>query len=80
MNSRTAIMNVVPGGPADLAGIEVGDVIVGFAGRDIATAEELGDAIRSHRPGERVEVEVVHPDGQRSTVTVELGTNPVPLG
>jgi S1-C subfamily serine protease len=74
------IMNVVPGGPADLAGIEVGDVIVGFAGRDIATAEELGDAIRSHRPGERVEVEVVHPDGQRSTVTVELGTNPVPLG
>lgn len=74
------IADVVAGGPADDAGVQVGDVVVQFDGQDVTTAEELGAAIRSHAPGDRVEVVVVHEDGERATFTVLLGVNPVPTG
>ncbi len=80
VDQGAAIVNVVAGGPADDAGVQVGDVVVQFDGQDIATAEELGTAIRSHAPGDRVEVVVVHPNGERATLTVQLGVNPVPIG
>ncbi len=66
------------GGPADDAGIRVGDVVVSFGGQTIDTAEQLGDAIRAHEPGDAVQVVVVHPGGDQETVTVTLSTNPVP--
>jgi len=74
------IANVVPGGPADDAGVQVGDVVVEFDGQAVASAEGLGTAIRSHAPGDRIEVVVVHQDGERATLTVQLGVNPVPTG
>ena len=57
-----------------------GDVVVEFGGAAIETAEELGVAIRSHGPGDSVEVVLVREGGERVTVTIELGVNPVPLG
>jgi S1-C subfamily serine protease len=75
-----AIVNVVPGGPAADAGVRVGDVVVEFDGQEITTADELGSAIRSHEPGDRVEVAIVRPDGTRVTLTITLGVNPVPTG
>ena len=74
------IVEVVSGGPADDAGVEVGDVVVSFGGRTISTSVELGEAIRSHEPGEIVEFQVVRPDGTTATLTVELGENPVAIG
>lgn len=74
------ILEVVSGGPAEAAGVEVGDVIVSFGGEPVSTSVELGEAIRSHEPGERVEFEVVRPDGERVTLTAELGENPVAIG
>ena len=73
-----AVVNVAPGGPAERAGIEVGDVIVSFDGEAADSSKELGERIRAHEPGDAVDVEVVHPDGSRDTVTVALGTNPLP--
>jgi S1-C subfamily serine protease len=73
-----AIINVVPGGPAERAGIQVGDVIVSFDGRGVDDSATLGTLIRDHEPGDTVEVEVVRPDGSTETVTAELGTNPLP--
>lgn len=78
VDKGAAIVSVVPNGPADQAGIQVGDVIVSFDGKTIETSEQLGNAIRSHRPGDDVSVTFVGRDGTRSTVTVSLGTNPVP--
>jgi S1-C subfamily serine protease len=66
-----------PGGPAERAGIRVGDVIVGFGGREVATSEELGAAILDRSPGDRVSVQVVRSDGSRQTVTVTLGVRPL---
>ncbi len=75
-----AILNVVQGGPADDAGIQVGDVVVSFGGQTIDTADQLGEAIRAHSPGDSVQVGVVRGNGDHQTVTVTLGTNPVPTG
>jgi S1-C subfamily serine protease len=74
-----AILDVVPGSPAEAAGVQVGDVVVAFDGQDISTADELGEAIRSHDPGDRVDVEIVRPDGEQVTLTVELGENPAAI-
>ena len=78
VDEGAVILNIVPGGPADDAGLEVGDVVVDFGGQTITTAEGLGEAIRSHDPGDEIDFAVVHPDGSRETLTVTLGVNPVP--
>jgi S1-C subfamily serine protease len=67
------IQNVVAGGPAAAAGILDGDVVVRVGGRPIAGADELVVAVREHKPGEQVPVEVVR-QGRPLTVTATLGT------
>jgi S1-C subfamily serine protease len=73
------ILDVVEGSPAAQAGIQVGDVIVGFDGQAIGSGDDLRDAIRAHRPGDEVSVDIVRA-GQDVTVEVTLGTNPIPTG
>jgi serine protease Do len=75
-----AIVSVAPGGPAETAGIKVGDIVVAFDGKTISSWEALGTAIRGHRPGDRVDVTILQRSKgwARTTVAVTLGTNPVP--
>jgi S1-C subfamily serine protease len=80
VDEGAVVLNVVPGGPADEAGVEVGDVIVSFGGESTPTSEALGEAIRSHEPGDRVEFELVRPDGERVTMAAVLGVNPAAIG
>jgi len=47
---------VVPGGPADQAGIRAGDVILAVDDHYLYTAEELFAEVRNHKPGSRVHV------------------------
>ena len=70
------IVGLVPGGPADDAGIRVGDTIVQFDGKTVTDPDQLGELIRSHGPGDQVAVGLVHADGSSGEVTVTLGTNP----
>jgi serine protease Do len=78
VDSGALVVGLAPGGPAEDAGIAEGEVIVGFDGQEVRTSEELGTAIRSKKPGDRVEVEVVDPGGERRTVTVTLVVRPLP--
>jgi S1-C subfamily serine protease len=80
VDAGALIASVVPGGPADDAGVTEGDIVVEFDGATIETAEDLGQAIRSRSPGDTVEVVLVREGGERVTITIELGVNPVPLG
>jgi S1-C subfamily serine protease len=80
VDEGAGLVNVVDGGPADDAGIRVGDVVVEFDGQAVTGADDLGSAIRSHAPGDEVEVVVVRSGGERETLTVTLGVNPVPTG
>ena len=64
---------VIPGGPADEAGLEPGDVILSIDGVRVDGADELIIAIRAHEPGEVVELEVQRDDGSE-TISVTLGS------
>jgi serine protease Do len=72
------VVALAPAGPGAKAGIRVGDIITIFDGKRITGPTDLGTDIHSHRPGDRVTVQVVHQDGGTETVNVTLGTNPLP--
>ena len=50
--------SVTPGGPADQAGLQAGDVILEFEGRPMTTPDELVVAIRSQSVGDQVTLKV----------------------
>jgi serine protease Do len=72
------IVDLAPNGPAESAGISVGDIVVTFDGKQIDDSETLGQTIRALEPGDSVDIVVVDQDGQRRTVNVTLGVNPLP--
>lgn len=72
------VVDLATNGPAETAGIRVGDVVVSFDGKDVPDSDSLGALIRSLEPDQRVQVVVVGSDGGRRTVSVTLGVNPLP--
>ncbi len=71
--SGALVVGVQSGSPAAKAGIGAGSVITGIAGTSVASADELGTAIKSHQAGERVSVSWTTQDGSRRTADVTLG-------
>ena len=65
------ISGVRPGSPAERAGVRTGDVIVKFAGFVVKTLDDLTFALRSKRPGDRVEVVILR-DGREERVHATL--------
>ena len=65
---------VAPGGPAQRAGIEEGDVIVQVGDRRVRNAAELTVAVREHRVGELTQVKLVR-GGRELVVDVKLGSD-----
>lgn len=68
------VADVVSGGPAAKAGIEVGDVIQAFDGEDIDGAKSLGRAVAAAAPNRGIPVRIWR-DGQRKTLNVKLAEN-----
>jgi len=68
------ISEITPDGPAQEAGLRVGDVITGFNGRQVADSTELVVAIRSYPPGERIEI-TVNRNGSTSMLRLTLGSS-----
>ena len=68
--------SVTAGGPAANAGIQDGDVIMSVDGEPTATTGVLSEVLAELKPGQKVDVEVVHQSGTRSTLQVTLGTYP----
>lgn len=68
------VVGVEAGGAADRAGIEPGDVIVGFEGVEIRTSNDLVVEILARLPGDQVEIGVIGNDGRLRQVEVELGS------
>ncbi len=54
---------VTPGGPAEEAGIEPGDVILAIDGRPVTQPDELIVAIRAKAPGDEIELTIRPRDG-----------------
>ncbi|MDY6983868.1 MAG: DegQ family serine endoprotease [Pseudomonadota bacterium] len=71
-----AVVSAVnPGSPAEAAGIEAGDVIVGVNGQSIVSDTDLRNTIGLMREGSDVEIELVR-DGRRMTVDATIGSAP----
>jgi S1-C subfamily serine protease len=69
------LTDVTPGSAADEAGLEPGDLVVAIDGEEIASFGELGAIIRSHDPGDEVEL-TVERDGAEEQITVTLDAAP----
>ena len=61
--------------PAAEAGLQAGDVILTMDGEEIGDASELTAFLRSHRPGDEIEVNYMRGDDE-ATATVELTRTP----
>jgi serine protease Do len=71
-----ALVNkVTPGSSADKAGVQVGDVILSFGGRDIATSADLPPLVGSTKPGAKADL-VLYRDGKNMTVPLTVGELP----
>jgi S1-C subfamily serine protease len=81
------VADVVPGGPADKAGLKAGssrfrfqsqevprdaDVITSVAGHPIRRADDLGAVIQNYAPDQTVAITIVH-GGKTKTIRVKLG-------
>ena len=73
LKSRTGaiVSSVMPGGAAQKAGLEPGDVIVEFNGRPITSTNELQSNVTSTKPGTSVPVKILR-DKKERTVNVTI--------
>jgi S1-C subfamily serine protease len=76
----TMVVHVEPDGPADMAGLQVGDIVIAIDGQELDSENNLGDAIIAHKPGDTVTLEVKRPGEEPREVRVELGEHPTKEG
>lgn len=69
------VHEVLSGQPAQRAGIAIGDIIVGFDGREVNSPFDLQAAVASSPVGKRVQIEILRQQ-QRQTVELALGEMP----
>ena len=69
------IAEVSPGSPADLAGMQVDDVVIQADGSPVDGQPALVAAIRDKSPGDTIKIDVLR-DGDRITLTAELIERP----
>ena len=65
------VTTVVPGAPADAAGVQHGDVIVAVDGKPVKQTRDLIDYVSSKKPGTKVKLDILR-IGKRMALTVTL--------
>ena len=76
--SSGALVSAAPlsGTPAASAGITRGSVITKVGGSSVTSADTLGTAVKSHKPGDRVSVAWVNTSGSHTAIVTLGGVNP----
>lgn len=72
------VTSVADGGPAEAAGLQVGDIIISWDGKDVEDNGSLSRLVKRTRIGKPVDVVVIR-DGERLTIPVETGALPEEL-
>jgi serine protease Do len=71
VQSGVTISNVVPGSPADSAGLKVGDTITAVDGKEVKNGDELVADIASRKPGSKAKLSFVrNSKKEETTVTI----------
>src|SRR5690606_8863003 len=72
-DSRGALVSSVePSGPADQAGVQAGDVIQRFDGKEVEASGDLPRIVAASRPGSEAEMRVWR-DGREQVMQVTVG-------
>lgn len=66
------VSDVMPGGPADKAGLKAGDIITKLNGKKATSSSQLRNAVAATDPHTKMKVEIYR-DGSRQTLAVEIG-------
>ena len=74
-NGTTTIKNIIPGGPAESAGLDKDDVIVALDGRAVSSTDDVEALIAAYKPGVTVRV-LVQRLGQMREFPLSLAPNP----
>ena len=74
-NRGEFVQSVEAGGPAEKAGLMVGDVVLSVAGKEITPDQTLSYIVANLAPGTRVPIAILR-DGKRSTLTATVGRRP----
>jgi serine protease Do len=69
------VSRVLPGSPAETAGVQAGDVILSFNGEEIEESSELPQVVGLLSSGTKAQAKVMR-DGERTTLTIEIGDLP----
>lgn len=69
------VVSVEQGGPADQAGILVGDIIVALGGKPVSNTDDVQSVLGSDRVGQQVSVQLVR-GGNRTELQVTVGERP----
>ena len=70
------IVQVLSGGPADKAGLAVGDLVLSIYGTLTPDSATLIDAVAARHPGDTVQLKVQHQAGTTATISLTLGQLP----
>ncbi len=62
---------VIPGGPADKAGLKEGDIIISLGSDKISATRSLSNILNQYKVGDKVELTYLR-DGKRNTVSITL--------
>ena len=80
--SGALVVSLVDGGPAEQAGVLLHDLIVSASGQNIDSAAMLQQVIKSHKPGDRFEMEILrlaeNAKLEHVTLEVTMGSTPNP--
>jgi S1-C subfamily serine protease len=70
------VMHVEPGGPADVGGVMLGDILIDLDGHSFDDLEDLHEALGQKGAGQEVQTALIR-GGQKIQMTVRIGTRPL---
>jgi len=76
-NEGAVVGRVLPGSPAQRAGIQVGDVFVEWDGKPVEDVLAFSRMVGKTKPNAKVKAIVIR-DGKQAKVTIVVGERPVP--
>jgi S1-C subfamily serine protease len=71
-----AITTVVPGSPAEAAGLVPGDLITSVGGQTVSSPDELSAIVMTQKPGASISAMYLDQDGATQTTSVTLASGP----
>jgi hypothetical protein len=74
-NKGVKLNGVSEGSPAEKGGLKGGDVVIGFAGKPVATIYDYTQYLSRQKPGDTVDIKVKR-DGKEVVLKVTLGSRP----